>query len=128
MIDYVKSQRLSFSFFNENFGDYVAQEIGARYRRSRKKFLESYVDDIAQVNSKMVYLLKKDGYLCIVLPDYETTDDRKEVIEGIVKNYIELGLTKEFEISRYIPSHKRTLSIQWATLVNERIYIFRKGE
>lgn len=76
----------------------------------------------------MAELLKKDGYLCVVLPDYETADKRKEVIEDVVKNYIELGLTKEFEINRYIPSHKRTLSIQWATLVNERIYIFRKGE
>lgn len=128
MIDYVKSQRLSFNFFNENFGDYVAKEIGARYRRSRKDFLNSYENDIKQINFKIANLLKKGGYLCVVLPDYETTDDRKEVIEGIVKNYIELGLTKEFEISRYIPSHKRTLSIQWATLVNERIYIFRKGE
>ena len=128
MIDYVKSQRLSFNFFNENFGDYVAKEIGARYRRSRKNFLTSYKNDIKQINSKMAELLKKDGYLCVVLPDYETTDKRKEVIEDVVKNYIELGLTKEFEINRYIPSHKRTLSIQWATLVNERIYIFRKGE
>jgi len=128
MIDYVKSQRLSFNFFNENFGDYVAQEIGARYRRSRKDFLTSYENDIVQVNSQMANLLKKNGYLCVVLPDYDTTDNRKEVIEKIVKSYIELGLTKEFEISRYIPSHKRTLSIQWATLVNERIYIFRKEE
>lgn len=89
---------------------------------------KEYKNDIKQINSKMAELLKKDGYLCVVLPDYETADKRKEVIEDVVKNYIELGLTKEFEINRYIPSHKRTLSIQWATLVNERIYIFRKGE
>ena len=127
MIDYVKSQRLSFNFFNENFGDYVGREIGARYRRSRRDFLDTYEKDIKQVNAKVVKLLKKNGYMCVVLPDYEATDNRKEVIEKVVEDYAKLGLTKVFEVSRYIPSHKRTLSIQWATLVNERIYIFQKG-
>lgn len=127
MIDYVKSQRLSFDFINENFGNYVEKEIGARYRRSRKDFLDSYESSIRQINAKIVSLLKKNGYLCVVLPDYESTDNRKEVIERVVEEYIQRGLTKVFEISRYIPSHKRTLSIQWATLVNERIYIFQKG-
>ena len=127
MIDYVKSQRLSFDFINENFGDYVGKETGARYRRSRKDFLDTYERSIGQINSTIVKLLKKNGYLCVVLPDYEYTDDRKEVIERVVADYIQRGLTKVFEISRYIPSHKRTLSIQWATLVNERIYIFQKG-
>lgn len=127
MIDYVKSQRLSFNFFDENFGDYVSKEIGARYRRSRRDFLDSYKSDIEKVNEKICKLLKKDGYLCIVLPDYEDTDNRKEVIKKVVEDYSKRGLTKVFEVSRYIPSHKRTLSIQWATLVNERIYIFQKG-
>lgn len=127
MIDYVKSQRLAFNFFNEDFKDYVDKEIGARYRRSRHDFLTSYEDSIKEVNTKIVDLLKKDGYLCIVLPDYEVSDNRKETIDKVVDDYIKLGLTKVFEISRYIPSHKRTLSIQWATLVNERIYIFQKG-
>lgn len=62
-----------------------------------------------------------------MLPDYEMSDSRKEIIEKVVGNYSELGLTEVFKVSRYIPSHKRTLSIQWATLVNERIYIFQKG-
>lgn len=127
MIDYVKSQRLSFDFINEDFGDYVGREIGARYRRSRKDFLDSYESDIKQINAMIVKLLKTNGYLCVVLPDYESTDNRKGVIERVVEDYVQRGLTKVFEISRYIPSHKRTLSIQWATLVNERIYIFQKG-
>ena len=127
MIDYIKSQRLSFNFYNENFGDYVGREIGARYRRSRRDFLDTYEKDIKQVNAKVVKLLKKNGYMCVVLPDYEATDDRKSVIEKIIEDYAKLGLIKVFEVSRYIPSHKRTLSIQWATLVNERIYIFQKG-
>ena len=127
MIDYVKSQRLTFSFFDDDFGNYTGDEIGARYRRSRQDSLSSYEQSIKQVNKRMVSLLKKGGYLCVVLPDYDSKDNRKETIENVIKNYSQLGMTKVFEVGRYIPSHKRTLSIQWATLVNERIYIFQKG-
>ena len=114
MIDYVKSQRLAFNFFNENFADYIGREIGARYRRSRRDCLNSYEQDIRQINKKIFDVLKPGGYFCVVL-------------ERIVEDYTKLGMDKVFEVGRYIPSHKRTLSIQWATLVNERIYIFQKG-
>lgn len=127
MIDYIKSQRLSFNFFGENFSDYVEREIGARCRRSRRDCLVSYERDIGQVNRKIFNVLKPGGYLCVVLPDYDAKDNRKDVIERIVEDYTKLGMDKVFEVSRYIPSHKRTLSIQWAKLVNERIYIFQKG-
>ena len=127
MIDYVKSQRLSFNFFNKNFTDYMGKEIGARYRRSRRDCLPSYEQDINQVNRQISNVLKKGGYFCVVLPDYDATDKRKNVIERIVDGYTNFGMDKVLEIGRYIPSHKRTLSIQWATLVNERIYIFQKG-
>ncbi len=127
MIDYVKSQRLSFNFINENFNEYVGREIGARYRRSRRDCLISYENSIKEINSKITELMKIGGYLCLVLPDYDEQDNRKEVIQNIVEDYTKRGLTKVFEVGRYIPSHKRTLSIQWATLLNERIYIFQKG-
>lgn len=127
MIDYVKSQRLAFNFFNENFADYIGREIGARYRRSRRDCLNSYEQDIRQINKKIFDVLKPGGYFCVVLPDYDAKDNRKDVIERIVEDYTKLGMDKVFEVGRYIPSHKRTLSIQWATLVNERIYIFQKG-
>lgn len=127
MIDYVKSQRLSFGFLDKSFADYAPLEIGARYRRSRRDCLTSYEDSIKQVNEKMISLLKHGGYLCAVLPDYDSSDNRKAVIEKVIDDYRQQGLTKVFEVGRYIPSHKRTLSIQWATLVNERIYIFQKG-
>ena len=127
MIDYVKSQRLAFNFFNENFADYIGREIGARYRRSRRDCLNSYEQDIRQINKKIFDVLKPGGYFCVVLPDHDAKDNRIDVIERIVEDYTKLGMDKVFEVGRYIPSHKRTLSIQWATLVNERIYIFQKG-
>ena len=127
MIDYIKSQRLSFYFSKLNFRDYVELETGARYRRTRRDALTTYETQIGDVNKKMLDLLKCNGFLCVVLPDYNGDDNRKAVIEGIVKWYTDNGLTEISKIGRYIPSHKRTLSIQWASLVNEHIYIFQKG-
>jgi hypothetical protein len=127
MIDYVKSQRLSFYFSELNFRDYVESETGARYHRTRHDALTKYEEQIGGVNKKMLNLLKPGGFLCLVLPDYDDEDDRKAVIEKIVKWYSDNGLTEISKIGRYIPSHKRTLSIQWASLVNEHIYIFQKG-
>lgn len=127
MIDYVKSQRLSFYFMEDNFNEYTGSETGARYRRARKDALAEYEEAIKDINQITVSKLKKNGYFCVVLPDYDASDDRKSTIDRIVRNYSELGLEKVLDISRYIPSNKRTLSIQWATLVNERIYIFQKG-
>ena len=77
MIDYVKSQRLAFNFFNENFADYIGREIGARYRRSRRDCLNSYEQDIRQINKKIFDVLKPGGYFCVVLPD---KSDRSHVV------------------------------------------------
>ncbi|MDR0918424.1 MAG: site-specific DNA-methyltransferase [Oscillospiraceae bacterium] len=125
MIDYIKSQRLSFSFEELNFKDYVENEIGARYRRTRQNTLEKYKQEMAAVNNHIERLLKPGAFLCLVLPDYKNDDDRKPIIEEIVKSY-EGGFELISKIGRYIPSHKRTLSIQWASLVNENIYIYQK--
>lgn len=127
MIDYIKSQRLSFNLKNEQMNCFVEKELGARCKRSRKDSLNFYLESIKKINIKLVEVLKKDAYFCIVLPDYDQQDCRKKVIDTLVENYSDLGLIKIYEVGRYIPSHKRTLSIQWATLVNERIYIFQKG-
>lgn len=128
MIDYIKSQRLAFYFSELDFRKYVGNEIGARYRRSRNDALSQYEDDMEVVNSKLRSLLKPGGYICMVLPDYSEGDNRKGTIEKIVKSYEENGFKEISKIRRYIPSHKRTLSIQWAKLVNEHIYILRKDE
>lgn len=128
MIDYIKSQRLSFNFEDKEMGCFIGKELGARCKRTRKDSLESYSESINVINKKLVELLKKNAFLCIVLPDYDQQDCRKKTIDKLVESFsLDLGLTKIYEVGRYIPSHKRTLSIQWATLVNERIYIFQKG-
>lgn len=126
MIDYVKSQRLVFCYSEKSFKDYTELETGARYRRARKNALHEYETALSEINKELYNLLKKQGFLCVVLPDFDAEDDRKTTIDNVISEYEKLGLEKIYEIGRYIPSNKRTLSIQWATLVNERIIIYQK--
>lgn len=126
MIDYVKSQRIAFDFLNDSFSKYVPNEIGARCRRANKNTIEKYKSSMEKINMKICNLLKQDGFLCLVLPDYSAEDSRKAVIDEMIQSYDALGLEQIFMFSRYIPSNRRTISIQWASLVNESLIIFRK--
>lgn len=126
MIDYVKSQRMAFGFYNEKYNNYIKYEIGARCYRAQKMALVKYSSSMEIINKKICGLLKPNGYFCIVLPDYPTDDERKSIIDNMVKFYEQSGLTLIDEFKRYIPSNRRTISIQWASLVNERLLIFKK--
>lgn len=126
MIDYVKSQRMSLGFLNKTFNEYVSQEIGARCRRSRKGTLEEYEDSMKHINCHLGKILKNNGFLCLILPEYAESDDRKKVIDQMVLSYEQYGLKLVQNFQRYIPSNRRTISIQWASLINEKIYVFRK--
>ena len=126
MIDYVKSQRMALSFLNHKYSDYTPQEVGARCRRSNKNALEEYKKSMDIINKHLCSLLKIGGFFCLVLPDYTESDQRKPIIDSMIKSYEDFGLKLIDEFKRYIPSHRRTISIQWASLVNEKILIFRK--
>ncbi len=126
MIDYVKSQRMALCFLNERHEKFTEQEIGARCRRARKNTLEEYKASMLSINEHLCNLLKPNGFLCLILPDYSEKDERKQIIDDIIKSYEEFGLKTIDCFKRYIPSNRRTISIQWASLVNEKILVFRK--
>lgn len=126
MIDYVKSQRMALNFLNKKYSDYTTLEIGARCRRSNKNALDEYKASMETINKHLCSLLKVGGFFCLVLPDYSEGDQRKPLIDSMVKSYEDHGMKLIDEFKRYIPSHRRTISIQWASLVNEKILIFRK--
>lgn len=126
MIDYVKSQRMALCFSNEKYDDFTEQEIGARCRRARKNTLEEYKASMYTINKHLYDLLKPNGFFCLILPDYPDKDDRKMIIDDMIKSCEEFGLKTIDCFKRYIPSNRRTISIQWASLVNEKIFIFRK--
>ena len=126
MIDYVKSQRMALNFLNQKFSDYTSLEVGARCRRANKNALDEYKASMEIINKHLCDLLKVGGFFCLVLPDYPENDKRKPIIDSMVKSYENYGMKLIDEFKRYIPSNRRTISIQWASLVNEKILIFRK--
>ncbi len=126
MIDYVKSQRMTFGFLNKAYQEFVPREIGARCRRTQKRTLENYLESMNTINERLSSSLKPDGFLCLILPDYPNDDQRRGIIDEMIRSYESFGLKPFFEYKRYIPSHRRTISFQWANLVNEKLLIFQK--
>ncbi len=128
MIDYVKSQRLSFYMEEREFTSELATEIGARARRNQSNTICSYIDSMKKCNTQMVSSLKKGGYLCYVLPDFskEKDRDRKEAVDEVLYNCISRGMKEEYRIKRCIPGTQRSNNIKWASLRQEQIIILEK--
>ena len=131
MIDYTTSQRLAYYFYGINLNEERKKEIGARYRRNVKDTLQDYYNKMNTANINIIKTLKPGGILCYVMPsfnsDNEKNIDRKQIIQKVMaKLEDELGMTKEMEIERVVPSLRRTHNSKWTTLEKEMIYIYRK--
>lgn len=131
MIDYVKSQRLIYYLFNKEYNEKLGTEIGARYYRNKKDSLDLYLNSMKKCNDQLAKLIKQNGILCFILPDYtheSPNTGRKEVIDMIVKDCETKGFIEQRVIGRYIPGTNRANNMKWASLKNENIYIFTKGK
>lgn len=131
MIDYVKSQRLAFYLLNRKYEDNLNTEIGARYYRNKKESLNDYLNAMKVCNGKLYNMLKTNGIMCYILPDYSDEaieTGRKDVIDEIIKDCNFKGLVLKHEIGRYIPGTHRANNMKWASLKNEKIYVFVKEE
>ena len=131
MIDYTTSQRLAYYFYGIDLNEERKKEIGARYRRNVKDTLQDYYNKMNIANINIIKTLKPGGILCYVMPsfnsDNEKNIDRKQIIQKVMaKLEDELGMTKEMEIERVVPSLRRTHNSKWTTLEKEMIYIYRK--
>lgn len=126
MIDYVKSQRLSYYIENKTFLDEQQHEIGARCRRNNIDTVEKYVMDMKICNKKMYECLAVGGYLCYVLPAFPQETDRREAIEMVINDCRKLGFEEKHRIDRCIPGTQRSNNIKWASLKKEQIIILEK--
>lgn len=126
MIDYVKSQRLSYYVENKSFWDEQQHEIGARCKRNNIDTLEKYVTDMKSCNKKIYECLAVGGYLCYVLPAFPQETDRRKAIEMVISNCYELGFEEKHRIDRCIPGTQRSNNIKWASLKKEQIIILEK--
>lgn len=127
MIDYVKSQRLSYYIENRTFVDELHREIGARYRRNNKGNVEKYVIDMKICNKKIYESLAIGGYLCYVLPEFPKETDRREAIEEVINDCFCLGFKEQYRTNRCIPGTQRSNNIKWASLKKEQIIILEKS-
>ena len=130
MVDYVTSQRLSYYYLGYDIDSDKKKEIGARHRRKRLKSLDSYLLDMNLSNKMVSKTIKKDGLLCYIMPSFNTKNQnnirRKSIVQNVISKLEDYKLTKEIELTRSIPSLKRSHNSKWATLEKEKIYIFRK--
>ena len=128
MIDYVKSQRLTFYLEGRDFANELSSEIGARARRNQSDTMEKYIYSMKKCNDRIYASLKKGGYLCYVLPDFssEKKRDRKDAIDEVIKDCREKGLEITFKLNRSIPGTKRSNNIKWASLKQEQIIVMEK--
>lgn len=128
MIDYVKSQRLSFCFEEKSYEEELEKEIGARCYRNNKGNISKYIDDMHHCNDKMFDMLKKGGYLCYILPGFleEDSGERRNAIEKVIEDCIDNGFKCIYETVRCIPGTQRSNNIKWASLKRERILVLEK--
>ncbi|QPF92312.1 DNA methyltransferase [Bradyrhizobium commune] len=67
MIDYTHANRLLYLWMNWPLVDERKDEIGARYRRSRRNLLAEYTKDMETCRDEMYRVLRKQGLCAIVL-------------------------------------------------------------
>ena len=126
MMDYALSQRLSYYFWNLPFEGDVRNEFATRRNRKHKNANDEYIQLFFQFNSYLMDLLKKNGYLCYVLPDFHSDNPKKIIIDKIISAMKDNGAKKIAHFSRYISSTKRASNTSMASLDKELIVILRK--
>ncbi|MDP9080040.1 MAG: site-specific DNA-methyltransferase [Bacteroidota bacterium] len=130
MTDYITSQRLNYYYLNSDPDIEKFKETGARFKRMRNNSNETYKQDMLSINLRLYELLKADGYLCLILPEFETHNERdnirKIIIESIIENLSEIGFIKRNIYERILPAMRRSNNQKWASLKKEHIYLYQK--
>lgn len=125
--DYTTGNRLSYYWHGlKDFNKSKEEEIGARWKRGRKNALDDYITDMWTCFKQFKRVLKKRGYLCLILG--ETSSIRKKI--NVIFKLIDI-LSNELNfvlLSKNIERNIYAKRIRASRGVNkEHIYIFRKG-
>ena len=122
--DYVRSMRLTALLFPEEEGeDAIAAEIGARRKRFRPKVFEEYKKDMYQSFAEMARILKKTGYLALVIGQGRGRINKENILEmliGMLRDDHQFNV--QFEKDRRIKFRR----IQVPGVGTERIIVFRR--
>lgn len=126
MIDYSQSQKLSYFFWDIPIDADISNEIGSRRNRNQPNAIENYRESMFEINTNLMSKLKKDAYLCYVLPYYEDNSSRREVMECVKADVTNKGGHKVTSIIRNLPVQRRANNRKWASLGSEEIIIWKK--
>lgn len=128
MTDYSTSQRLSYYWLGARPEDDVRYEIGARRKRFRQDWGDLYIGEMRAAFSRIVPQLRSEGYLCLILPIFESRssleDVRTKCIELVLDDLAEAGLTLLWDTERFLPAKRRHNNQSWARLKRERVLVY----
>jgi len=122
--DYVRSMRLTALLFpEEGVERAIASEIGARRKRFHSKAFEDYKNDMNQVFAEIARILKRAGYLGLVIGQ-----GRGRVNKGDTLDLLVSMLREEFQFSVQFEEERRIKfrRIQVPGVGTERIIVFRR--
>lgn len=131
MIDYSKSQRLLYYFFDLDMDEDLNNEIGARAFRNRKNSISDYIEKMELGFYHINKTLKNKGLICLVLPFYKNIEIgnnllRQQAIKELLKWFENNNFVIKEEIIRTISATKRNQNTSLASLNYEKIIIMRK--
>jgi DNA modification methylase len=117
--DYVRSQRLSFLWYDLGFNDSRRTETGARYRRHRQAALAEYLQDLRRSLGEIVRVLKPGRVCALVLGE---SPSRTPYLPQVSAMLTELDVSIEASLERRLPKRRSMTSRQFT----EQIVIGRK--
>ncbi len=124
--DYMKSQRLSLWWSRYSVEALREIEIGARFKRTRTKAFDDYLEGMTKSISNMARVLKSDHYLCLVIGETEVQRKSHQLIDRLRNIVLEQGFCEPFGKIQRTRTRERLKSRQGAAN-DEYILVFRKA-
>jgi DNA modification methylase len=120
-VDYIKSQRLSLLWFDHPQDELRKHEIGARFKRDRKGFIDEYLRDMKTAFIQIRRILKTDGYCCVIIGESPQREPTVGAFEGLLK---EIGFKHDRSIERKVAVQRRLFPV----VKDETIIVVRNSK
>lgn len=118
MTDYVRSQRLTFLWFEWDLYGLKKAEFGARYKRHRKTALEQYLADMRRAFGEISRVLKSGRACCVVIGE---SPSRQPYLDDVRDIMSDSGLRIETRIRRRVATQRT-----FAELKHEEIIVAKR--